>query len=142
MKSSITIDLLYDGNCRFVMRTIQFLKRLDRRNRIHLTNTAARKFDAASFDKSQGELTAEIYARLADGTWLKGLDAFRELSSAVGLAPLVLVTRLPLIRPALNVGYGLFAKSLLKNRRPASQRAGARAIVTTSSSGSVIQTSS
>ena len=143
MKPSITIDILYDGNCRFIVRTTQFLKRLDRRNRVHLANIAARKFDAASFDRSQAELTAEIYARRPDGTWLKGLDAFRELGSTVGLRPLVVLTQLPLIRSLLNVGYRIFAKLLLRTSRRASQRAGARTIVTTTSApGSVIRTSS
>ena len=142
MKPSNTIDILYDGNCRFLVRTTQLLKRLDRRNRVHLANMAARKFDAGNFDRSECELTAEIYARMPDGTWYRGLDAFRELGSAVGLTPLVLGTRLPLIRSLLNVGYGLFAKSLLRSRRRFNQLQVARAIVTTSPSGSVIQTSS
>ena len=142
MKPSITIDILYDGNCRFIVRTTQFLKRLDRRNRVHLANIAARKFDAASFDRSQAELTAEIYARRLDGTWLKGLDAFRELGSTVGLRPLVVLTQLPLIRSLLNVGYRLFAKLLLRSRRYVNEPQVARAIVTSSSSGSVIRTSS
>ena len=142
MKPSITIDILYDGNCRFIVRTTQFLKRLDRRNRVHLANIAARKFDAASFDRSQAELTAEIYARRPDGTWLKGLDAFRELGSTVGLRPLVVLTQLPLIRSLLNVGYRLFAKLLLRSRRYVNEPQVARAIVTSSSSGSVIRTSS
>jgi predicted DCC family thiol-disulfide oxidoreductase YuxK len=143
MKSSNNIDILYDGNCRFLVRTTQFLKRRDHRNRIHLANMAARKFDAGNFDRSQCELTAGIYARMPDGTWFRDLDAFREIGSAVGLRPLVLLTRLPVIRSLLNAGYGFFAKSLLSNRRLASQQTGARAIVTTTtSSGPVIRTSS
>jgi predicted DCC family thiol-disulfide oxidoreductase YuxK len=143
MKPSNTIDILYDGDCRFLVRTTHFLKRLDRRNRIHLTNIAARKFDARIFDRSQSELTAEIYARLPDGTWLRSLDAFRKLGSAVGLGPVVLLTQLPVIRLLLNLGYRCFAKWLLKSRRPVSQQSGARAIVTTTpSSRSVIRPSS
>ena len=143
MKPSNTIDILYDGNCRFHLRTTQFLKRMDHKNRVHLTNMAARKFDARIFDRAQCELTAGIYARMPDGIWFMGPDAFRELGSAVGLTPLVLVTRLPLIRSLLNVGYGILAKSLLRSRQSAGQRTGARAVVsTTTLSGSVIQTSS
>ena len=142
MKPSITIDILYDGNCRFIVRTKQFLKRLDRRNRVHLANMAARKFEAANFDRSESELTAEIYARMSDGTWFRGLVAFREFGSAVGLTPLVLGTRLPLIRSVLNLGYGLVAKLLLRSRRYVNEPQVARAIVTSSSSGSVIRTSS
>jgi len=141
MKPSNIIDILYDGNCRFLARATQFLKRRDHRNRVHLANMAARKFDAGIFDSSQLELTSGIYARLPDGTWFRDLDAFRELGSAVGLRPLVLLTQLPLIRSLLNVGYGILAKLLLRRRRSASQQTGARAVVSTTSSGSVIRTS-
>ncbi len=143
MKPSNTIDILYDANCRFLTRTTQFLKRRDHRNRVHLVNMAARKFDAGNFDRSQCELTAGIYARMPDGTLITGLDAFRELGSAVGLRPLILLTQLPVIKSLLNMGYGFLAKSLLRNRRPASQKTGARAIViTTTTPDSVIRTSS
>ena len=109
MKPSNTIDVLYDGNCAFLCRAIHLLRHMDRQHHIHLTNTAARKFDARIFDKSMNELIAEIHARMPDGTWLKGMDAFRLLSSSVGLGPLVLLTRLPLIRLSVNVGYLLVA---------------------------------
>ncbi|MEJ7593861.1 MAG: DUF393 domain-containing protein [Planctomycetaceae bacterium] len=142
MKPLYTIDILYDGNCGFLVGITQFLKRLDRRHRIHLANMAARKFDAGIFDRSQGDLTAEIYARMPDGTWHKGLDAFREFGSAVGLRPLVLVTQLPLFRSLLDVGYRLYAKLLLRTRGHIRQQHVARAVVTTSSTGTVIRTSS
>ena len=83
MKSSNTIDILYDGNCRFLVRTTQLLKRMDHRNRVHLANMSARKFDAGNFDGSPCDLTAGIYARMPDGTWFRGLDAFR----ALGVCP-------------------------------------------------------
>lgn len=143
MQPSNTIDILYDGNCRFLVRTTQLLKRMDHRNRVHLANMAARKFDAGIFDRSQRELTGGIYARTPDGTWFRDLDAFRKLGSAVGLRPLVLLTQLPLIRSLLNVGYGFLVKSLSGIRTPVTQRTGARAVVTaTASSGSVIRSSS
>ncbi|MBC7967775.1 MAG: DUF393 domain-containing protein [Fuerstia sp.] len=143
MTPSNTIDILYDGNCRFLVWATRFLKRRDRRNRVHLANTAARKFDAASFERSPGELSGEIYARMPDGAWLKGLDAFRQFGSVVGLRLLVLLTELPVIRLFLNAGYSLFAKWLLKTRRTDRQKPVARATVTaSSSSGPVIPASS
>ena len=137
-----TIDVLYDGNCAFLSRAVRFLHRRDRRHRIHMTNSAERKFDARIFDKSMNELIAEIHARMPDGTWLKGMDAFRLLSSSVGLGPLALLTRLPLIRQSVNVAYQFIVWRMLKTRRKNSHQPGAHAIVTTTmSSGPGMQTS-
>lgn len=141
MAPSNTIDILYDGKSSNLVLIVQFLKRRDRKNRIHLANMAARKFDAGIFDRSHGELTAEIYARMPDGSWLKGLDAFREFGAAAGLKPMVFVTQLPLIRSLLDVIYRVLAKWLFRNRPSVGRQTGTRATVTTSSSGSVIRTS-
>ena len=138
MKSANNIDVLYDGNCPFWVCTTHFVKRFDRRHRIHLTNIAARKFDARIFDKSQCELTGEIHALRSDGTWLKGLDAFRELCSAVGLGPVFLLTRLPVFRQLSNMGYRLFARTLVKTSRPPDQTTGARTAVTTTLSSTPV----
>ncbi len=138
MNPSNTIDVLYDGNCALLCRAIHLLRRMDRRHGIHVTNIAARKFDAGIFDKSMKELIAEIHARTPDGTWLKGMDAFRLLSSYVGLGPLVFLTQIPVVRMLSNASYRWIAKRMLKNRRSGSRQPGAHAIVTarmTSNSG-------
>jgi hypothetical protein len=103
---------------------------------------ALRKFDAGVYDRSPGELTAEIYARMPDGTWLQGLDAFRVLGAAAGLRPLILATQIPLISSLFSAGYRVLAQWMFRTPRSASDKTGTRATVTTSSSGAVIRTSS
>ena len=49
-----------------------------------------------------------------DGTWVTGVEVFRRLYAAVGFGPVVRLTRLPLIKQMLNVGYTVFAKNRLK----------------------------
>ena len=114
MKRTYTIERFYDGDCPLCMRETRVLQRLDRHQRLRFTNIAAAKFDAASVGKTQDELMAEMHGRLPDGSWVTGVEVFRRLYSAVGFTPIVWLTRLPIIKQLLNVGYFVFAKYRLR----------------------------
>jgi len=114
MISEYTIEMLYDGECPLCVRETRMLQRMDRQRRIRFTNIAAADFDASSYGKTQEELMAEMHGRLPDGTWVTGVEVFRRLYAAVGFGPFVWLTRLPLIKQMLNVGYRVFAKNRLK----------------------------
>lgn len=114
MISEYTIEMLYDGECPLCMRETRMLQRMDRKRRVRFTNIAAADFDASSYGKTQELLMAEMHGRLPDGTWVTGVEVFRRLYAAVGLGPVVWLTRLPLIKQILNVGYTIFAKNRLK----------------------------
>ena len=114
MINEFTIEMFYDGDCPFCMRETRFLKKLDWRRRIRFTNIAAPDFKPESVGKTHAGLMAEIHGRLPDGTWITGVEVFRRLYASVGLGPLVLLTRLPLIKQLMNVGYRLFARNRLK----------------------------
>jgi predicted DCC family thiol-disulfide oxidoreductase YuxK len=109
-----TIEMLYDGECPLCMRETRMLQRFDRQRRIRFTNIAAADFDASSYDRTHDELMAEMHGRLSDGTWVTGVEVFRRLYSAVGFGPVVWLTRLPIVKQLLNVGYKVFAKNRLK----------------------------
>lgn len=114
MNSEYTIEILFDGECPLCMRETRLLQRMDRQRRIRFTNIAAPDFEASSYGKTHDELMAEMHGRLPDGTWVTGVEVFRRLYSAVGFGPVVWLTRLPIIRQILNVGYTVFAKNRLK----------------------------
>lgn len=114
MKNKFTIEMFYDGDCPLCVRETSFLKKLDRRERIKFTNIAAPDFSSQVTGKSHADLMAEIHGRLPDGSWVTGVEVFRRLYTSVGFGPLVMITRLPLIRQLLNVGYKLFARNRLK----------------------------
>jgi len=109
MKPSETIEMFYDGDCPLCMRETRMLSRMDRRKRILFTNIAAADFSPVSVGKTQDELMAEMHGRMADGSWVMGVEVFRQLYSAVGQGPVVWLTRLPIIKQVLNAGYYVFA---------------------------------
>jgi len=109
-------EVFFDGECPLCMREIRMLQRLDRSARIRFTDIAAQGFDAAPLGVAFGQLMARIHGRdLAgdDRGLIEGVEVFRRLYSAVGLGPVVKLTRLPGVRQALDRGYDFFAKNRL-----------------------------
>lgn len=107
------IEVFFDGGCPLCVREIGLLRKWDRRGKIKFTDIDDPQFVAANYGKSQDDLMAQIYGRLPDGTWVRGVEVFRRLYATVGLGPLVWVSRWPVISQLLGVGYTVFAKNRL-----------------------------
>lgn len=111
-----TFEVFFDGECPLCVREIRMLQRLDRRGRIRFTDIAAPTFDASTVDVAHEQLMARIHGRdLAQpgAPLIEGVEVFRRLYAAVGLGPLVRLTRAPGVRHALDRGYDWFAKHRL-----------------------------
>lgn len=108
------VEVFYDGDCPLCLREIKLLRWMDRKARIRFTDIADPSFDPSDHGKTMQEFMDEIQGRLPDGTWIIGVEVFRRLYSAVGLAPLVWLTRIPGISHGLEFGYRVFAKNRLK----------------------------
>ena len=57
---------------------------------------------------------AQIHARLPDGSWLTGVEVFRQLYQDLGFRRLVAISRWPGIAQGLTAGYRLFARNRLR----------------------------
>ncbi len=108
------VEVFYDAECPLCMREIRMLMRKDRDGRIQFTNIAAPAFDASAYGTTYDALMTRIRGRLADGTWIEGVEVFRRLYAAVGFRWLVAVTRLPPISQLLSLAYVVFAKNRLR----------------------------
>ena len=113
-ENTAKFEIFYDGDCPLCRREIDMVKRKDRQNRVEFTDIAAPTFDPDSVGKSFDELMAEIHGRRANGDWVVGVEAFRDLYTAIGWGRLVSVTRVPGISHLLDIGYRWFAKRRLK----------------------------
>jgi predicted DCC family thiol-disulfide oxidoreductase YuxK len=108
------VEVFYDGECPLCLREIKMLRWMDRKDRIRFTDIASPSFRPADYGKTMQEFMDEIQGRLPDGTWIIGVEVFRRLYAAVGLRPLVGLTRLPVISHGLDFGYRVFAKNRLR----------------------------
>ncbi|MBC7975804.1 MAG: DUF393 domain-containing protein [Myxococcales bacterium] len=114
LRPGATVEVFFDGDCPLCMREIRMLQRKDHTGRIQLTNIAAPGFDATAYGTTQAELMARIRGRRADGSWIEGVEVFRQLYAAIGWRRTVAVSRLPLISHLLRAGYTLFARNRLR----------------------------
>lgn len=108
------VEVFYDGECPLCLREIKLLRRLDRKHRIRFTDIADPSFSPASFGMTMKDFMDEIHGRLRSGEWITGVEVFRRLYAAVGLKPVVALTRLPGISHGLEFGYRVFAKNRLR----------------------------
>jgi predicted DCC family thiol-disulfide oxidoreductase YuxK len=106
--------VFYDGDCPLCTREIRMLQRKDRDAKIELTDIAAHEFDASHYGRTRASFMERIHGRLPDGTWIEGVEVFRQLYAAIGFRRLVGVSRLPGISHALRLGYTLFAANRLR----------------------------
>lgn len=107
-------EVFFDGDCPMCRREIEMLRWLDKRDRVTFTDISEAGFDATPLGTSWEALMAEIHGRTGDGRWVKGVEVFRQLYSAVGFSWLVPVTRIPGISHLLDAGYVVFAKNRLR----------------------------
>jgi predicted DCC family thiol-disulfide oxidoreductase YuxK len=106
--------VFYDGECPLCIREIRMLMRKDKAERIEFTDIAAPDFDAGAFGTTYDQLMTRIQGRLADGTWIEGVEVFRQLYAAIGWRRVVAVSRIPGISHLLALGYRLFAANRLR----------------------------
>ncbi len=114
MHDSFAIEVFYDGGCPLCVREIDLLRRLDRRGRIRFTDLEAAGFDPGALGTTYEALMERIHGRLPDGRLIVGVEVFRALYGAVGLAPLVWISRLPGIALLLEIAYEIFADNRLR----------------------------
>lgn len=105
------IEVFYDGGCPVCSREVRFLRRWDRRGVMRFTDIDAPGFQAVPGGPGLDDLMARIHARLPDGTWIQGVEVFRRLYAAIGLGPLVALSRLPGITHLLDRAYVVFARN-------------------------------
>lgn len=108
------LEVFYDGACPFCAREVRFLRQLDRRRQVLFTDIAEPGFSPERAGVPGDALMARIHARLADGTFVQGVEVFRRIYALLGFGPLVAVTRLPGLSHLLDAGYAWFARNRMR----------------------------
>lgn len=108
------VEVFYDNECPLCRREIGLLRWLDRKQRIQFTDITAADFVPAEFGITMGQFMDEIQGRMPDGSFITGVEVFRQLYAAVGFGWFVPVTRIPGISHLMDFGYRVFARNRLK----------------------------
>jgi len=101
-------EVFFDGKCPLCRREIDMIRRKDKQELLILTDISDQHFVPDQFSLTQ--LMKEIHGRKSDGTYVKGVDVFREIYRRIGFGWLVRLSQLPLIMNVLDWCYLVFAK--------------------------------
>ena len=118
------LQVFFDGGCPVCSREMAVLLRRDRRRLIEFIDIAAPGFDASAWGREQSQFLAAMHARLPDGSWALGVEAFRNIYSLLGFRWLVAPTRLPGIRQLLDAAYRVFARNRTRLQRDCAEHCG------------------
>ena len=102
--------LLYDGQCPFCRREVQWLKRRDRHGWLAAEDISAAGFDATRYGVTQAEVMGVMHGVFPDGRIVRKVAAFREAYQLVGLGWLIAPTAWPGIRWVADRFYEWFAR--------------------------------
>jgi predicted DCC family thiol-disulfide oxidoreductase YuxK len=102
--------VFYDGSCPICRREIKYYKNRDEHGRLSLVDITDPSFVAGDFGLDPEAVNRELYVCTADGNVYTAVEGFRKIWQAVGLEPLAMISRLPILSQSMDIGYRLFAR--------------------------------
>lgn len=110
------LTILYDGGCPLCLREVRFLRGRDPRgDRLGFVDIDASDYDPRGHGGiDYREAMARIHGITADGQVLRDVEVFARAYGLVGLGWLYAPSRWPLLGPAINGIYGLWAGARLQ----------------------------
>jgi predicted DCC family thiol-disulfide oxidoreductase YuxK len=106
--------LLYDGECPFCRREVEFLKRFDRKCDLILEDITAVGFDPARYGLTREEVMGVLHGIMPNGRIVSRVEAIRQAYRTVGLGWLVAPAGLPGVSWVLDRMYGVFAHNRVR----------------------------
>ena len=122
-KDAEVFEVFFDGQCPLCKREIEMVRRKDQHGRLKFTDISMADSETLA-GRDLAELMKEIHGRYLDGTFVTGVDVFREIYSRIGFGWLVSVSRLPILKQLLDVAYRVFAYFRFRHALARMTRAG------------------
>jgi predicted DCC family thiol-disulfide oxidoreductase YuxK len=114
MSANYPLTLLYDASCPMCSLEMDHLRERNTDGHLVFVNIAAPGFDASTYGATLAQMNAEIHGVKPDGGLLRGVEVLRLAYAAVGLGWVIHPTGWPVLRPAFDLGYRLFAKHRMR----------------------------
>ena len=114
MNAQYPLTLLYDAACPVCSLEMDHLRERDTAGRLLFVNIAEPGFDPNRYGAPLADMNAVIHGIQPDGRLLRGVEVLRLAYAAVGLGWVVRPTGWPLLRPAFDLGYRLFARHRMR----------------------------
>ncbi|MFM8899347.1 MAG: thiol-disulfide oxidoreductase DCC family protein [Burkholderiales bacterium] len=114
MNAVYPLTLLYDAACPVCSLEMDHLRQRDTAGRLVFVNINEPGFDPRRYGATLAEMNAVIHGVQPDGSLLHGVEVLRLAYAAVGLGWVMRPTGWPLLRPAFDLGYRLFARHRMR----------------------------
>jgi predicted DCC family thiol-disulfide oxidoreductase YuxK len=105
------LTLLYDGACPVCNLEMDNLKARNTAGLLQFVDISVPFFDPAPYGASLKDMNGLIHAVRPDGSLVIGVEVFRLAYGAVGLGHLTAPTGWPLLKPAFDAAYTVFARN-------------------------------
>ena len=114
MNAIYPLTLLYDASCPVCSLEMDHLRERNTAGRLVFVNITEVDFDANAYGASLADMNAVIHGVQPDGRLLRGVEVLRLAYAAVGLGWVMHPTGWPLLRPAFDQVYRLFAQHRMR----------------------------
>jgi predicted DCC family thiol-disulfide oxidoreductase YuxK len=111
MNTTFPLTLLYDGACPVCNLEMDNLKARNTAGQLIFVDISVPFFDTTPYGATLAQMNGLIHAVRADGQLVVGVEVFRLAYGAVGLGHLTVATGWPVLRPAFDAAYAVFARN-------------------------------
>lgn len=111
MNRNFPLTLLYDGACTVCNLEMDNLKARNTQGLLKFVDISAPFFDTTPYGASLADMNNLIHAVRPDGSLVIGVEVFRLAYGAVGLGHLAAPTGWPVLKPAFDAAYAVFARN-------------------------------
>ena len=109
--NEVPFKVLYDGQCPFCRREVEWLTRWDRYGRLVTEDITDPSFRAETYGLTQEEVMGVMHGVLPDGRIVRRVEAIQEAYRAVGLGWVVAPLSWPVLGWLADIAYGMFARN-------------------------------
>jgi predicted DCC family thiol-disulfide oxidoreductase YuxK len=111
MNDNFPLTLLYDGACPVCNLEMDNLKARNSAGQLKFVDISAPFFDTTPYGATLAQMNGLIHAQRPDGTLVVGVEVFRLAYGAVGLGHYMAPTGWPVLKPAFDAAYAVFARN-------------------------------
>jgi predicted DCC family thiol-disulfide oxidoreductase YuxK len=111
MNTTFPLTLLYDGACPVCNLEMDNLKARNTAGQLKFVDISVPFFDTTPYGATLAQMNGLIHAVRSDGQLVVGVEVFRLAYGAVGLGHLTAATGWPVLRPAFDAAYAVFARN-------------------------------
>jgi len=110
MSTNYPLTLLYDASCPVCSLEMDHLRERNDDGLLRFIDIGTKGFDAAAHGTTLEALNAEIHGVRPDGSVIRGVQVLRLAYEAAGIGWVLRPTGWPVLRPAFDAGYRVFAR--------------------------------